>query len=187
MNVLEGSLDNKSIGPIILQPEHPYVFELVMSCKLVLFPPTLNGRWRSPKPSVMVLFSRRFLLTLMDSATLLVTISFLGFPTSTPSRLPYSSSQHPDRFDEHRRDTEVAPALLDSTFIQFFTTLMRSPDTARLIRSAYFRENVLQGNLSISDEQVTTSSAMALSSSIATTSDLTQADLYFESVANYGK
>ena len=75
-----------------------------------------------------------------------------------------------------------------STFIQFFTTLMRSPDTAKLIRSAYFRENVLQGNLSISDEQVTASSAMALSSSlIATTSDLTQADLYFESAANYGK
>ena len=47
VNVLEGSLDNKSIGPIILcslQPEHPYVFEFVMSCKLVLFSPALNGR-----------------------------------------------------------------------------------------------------------------------------------------------
>ena len=40
LNVLEGSLDNKSIGPIILcslQPEHPYVFEFIMSCKLVVF------------------------------------------------------------------------------------------------------------------------------------------------------
>jgi len=47
---------------------------------------------------------------------------------------------------------------------------------------------VLQGNLSISDEQVIASSAMRLSSSLtATTSDLTQADLYFESAANYGK
>lgn len=40
VNVLEGSLDNESIGPIILcslQPEHPYVFEFINSCKLVLF------------------------------------------------------------------------------------------------------------------------------------------------------
>lgn len=65
---------------------------------------------------------------------------------------------------------------------------MRTPDAARLVRSAYFRENVLQGNLSISDEQVTASSAMGLSSSlIPTTSDVIQADLYFESAANYGK
>ena len=193
------------------------------------------------------------------------------------SRLSYPSGQQPDHFDDHRRDTEAAPALLEdlsrllregyldgaeaegkmnkktqrgktqrskvtsvahaeindrlfqalgrdapknrdsaeemvqsiittqkntlkvrfpsspsshlrdaSTFDQFFTILMRTPDTARLVRSAYFRENVLQGNLSISDEQVTASSAMGLSSSIAT-SDLTQADLYFESAANYGK
>jgi hypothetical protein len=65
---------------------------------------------------------------------------------------------------------------------------MRTPDTARLVRSAYFRENVLQGNLSISDEQVTASSAIGLSSClIPTTSDVIQADLYFESAANYGK
>ena len=40
INVLEGSLDNKSIGPIILcslQPEHPYVFEFIVSCEFVLF------------------------------------------------------------------------------------------------------------------------------------------------------
>ena len=44
IDVLEGSLDDKSIGPIILcslQPEHPYVFEFTMSCKLV-FVPALN-------------------------------------------------------------------------------------------------------------------------------------------------
>jgi hypothetical protein len=65
---------------------------------------------------------------------------------------------------------------------------MRTPDTARLIRNTYFRENVLQGNFSISNEQVTLSSAMGPSSSlIPTTSDLIQADLYFESAANYGK
>jgi hypothetical protein len=36
INVLEGSLDNKSIGPIILcslLPEHPYAFEFIVSCK----------------------------------------------------------------------------------------------------------------------------------------------------------
>ena len=47
VNVLEGSLDIKSIGPIILcslQPEHPYVFEFIVSCELVLFTPTLNDR-----------------------------------------------------------------------------------------------------------------------------------------------
>jgi hypothetical protein len=47
VNVLEGSLDNKSIGPIILcsiQPEHPYVFEFIMSCKHVLFASALNDR-----------------------------------------------------------------------------------------------------------------------------------------------
>jgi len=47
VNVLEGSLDNNSIGPIILcslQPEHPYVFEFIVSCKLMLFAPALNDR-----------------------------------------------------------------------------------------------------------------------------------------------
>jgi hypothetical protein len=45
VDVLKGSLDNKSIGSIILfslQPEHPYVFEFIMSCKLVVFVPALN-------------------------------------------------------------------------------------------------------------------------------------------------
>lgn len=40
VHVLEGTLDNESIGPIIclsLQPEHPYVFEFILSCKIVLF------------------------------------------------------------------------------------------------------------------------------------------------------
>jgi len=40
VSVLEDSLDNESIGPIILcslQPEHPYVFEFIVSSKLVLF------------------------------------------------------------------------------------------------------------------------------------------------------
>lgn len=47
VNVLEGSLDNTSIGPIILcslQPEHPYVFEFIVSCKRVLFALGLNDR-----------------------------------------------------------------------------------------------------------------------------------------------
>lgn len=47
LNVLEGSLDDTSVGPIILcsiQPEHPYVFEFIMSCKFVVLVPVLNIR-----------------------------------------------------------------------------------------------------------------------------------------------
>jgi len=56
-----------------------------------------------------------------------------------------------------------------------------------LVRSSYFRENVLQGNLSISDEQVAAPSAVVPSSPLANTADPIQADLYFESAAGYGK
>jgi hypothetical protein len=38
LDVLEGSLDTKSVGSIILcslQPEHPYAFEFIESCKIV--------------------------------------------------------------------------------------------------------------------------------------------------------
>ncbi len=47
VNVLEGSLDNESIGPIILcslQPEHPYVFEFIVSCKFAPFVSTPSHR-----------------------------------------------------------------------------------------------------------------------------------------------
>jgi hypothetical protein len=42
LNVLEGTLDKGSIYPIILaslQPEHPYVFEFILSCKFLCFFP----------------------------------------------------------------------------------------------------------------------------------------------------
>lgn len=47
LNVLEGSLDNESLGPIILcalRPEYPYVFEFIISCELssFLFTPSLS-------------------------------------------------------------------------------------------------------------------------------------------------
>ena len=32
------------------------------------------------------------------------------------SRLPYPSGQQPDNFDDHRRDAEAAPALLEDIF-----------------------------------------------------------------------
>jgi hypothetical protein len=67
---------------------------------------------------------------------------------------------------------------------------MRTPEAAKLIRSSYFRENVLQGNLSISEEHANsvTSSGIAPSpSSPPITADPIQADLYFESAAGYGK
>jgi hypothetical protein len=62
---------------------------------------------------------------------------------------------------------------------------MRTPEVARLVRNTYFRENAPKGNLSISDEQVDSSSSMGPSS--AATVEPIRADLYFESAANYGK
>lgn len=47
VSVLEDTLDKESIEPIIvvsLQPEHPYAFEFILSCKLVLSFPVLNCR-----------------------------------------------------------------------------------------------------------------------------------------------
>src|SRR5260221_12874670 len=67
---------------------------------------------------------------------------------------------------------------------------MRTPETAALVRNSYFRENVLQGNLSVSDDNsnaAPSSSMEPSSSSLATTVDPIQADLYFESAAEYGK
>ena len=64
---------------------------------------------------------------------------------------------------------------------------MRTPEVATLVRSSYFRENVLQGNLSISDEQTTTPSAIVPYSPLANTVNPIQADLYFESADGYGK
>ena len=46
---------------------------------------------------------------------------------------------------------------------------------------------MLQGNLSISDEQITAPSAMVPSSPLANSADLIQADLYFQSADGYGK
>lgn len=56
-----------------------------------------------------------------------------------------------------------------------------------LVRGSYFRENMLQGNLSISDEQVATPLATGPSPSNIKTADPIQADLYFESAAGYGR
>ena len=67
---------------------------------------------------------------------------------------------------------------------------MRTPETAALIRNSYLRENALQGNLSISDENPNappSSSMEPSSSSLAAPVDPIQADLYFESAAGYGK
>jgi hypothetical protein len=46
---------------------------------------------------------------------------------------------------------------------------------------------MLQGNLSISDEQVAITSAMAPPPSLGNTTGPIQADLYFESATGYGK
>jgi len=46
---------------------------------------------------------------------------------------------------------------------------------------------MLQGNLSISDEQANGATSSTIGSSLATTVEPIQADLYFESAAGYGK
>ena len=42
LKVLEDCLDNESIILYSLQPEYPYVFEFIMSCKIALFAPALS-------------------------------------------------------------------------------------------------------------------------------------------------
>jgi hypothetical protein len=65
---------------------------------------------------------------------------------------------------------------------------MRTPETTRLIRRSYLLENVLQGNFSISDENVNVAtSAMGPFSSPAAIAEPIRADLYFESATGYGK
>jgi len=47
VGVLEDSLDDKSIGPILLcslLPEHPYVFEFIVSCELSIVVATPQRR-----------------------------------------------------------------------------------------------------------------------------------------------
>ena len=47
VTVLQDSLDNESIGSIIdvsIMPEHPYVFEFILSCKLARIVPMLGHR-----------------------------------------------------------------------------------------------------------------------------------------------
>ena len=63
---------------------------------------------------------------------------------------------------------------------------MRTPEASRLVRISYFRENMLQGDLSISDEQDAISSAQGPSLSLANKLGSVQADLYFESAPEYG-
>lgn len=43
LNVIEDRLDNESIIFCSLQPENPYVFEFIVSCKLVQFAPELSN------------------------------------------------------------------------------------------------------------------------------------------------
>ena len=67
---------------------------------------------------------------------------------------------------------------------------MRTSEIAGLIRSSYFNENVPQGNLPKSDENLnapTTSVTGPPSSSPTVTAVQIQADLYFESAAGYGE
>jgi hypothetical protein len=121
VNVLEGSLDNESIGPIILcslQLEHPYAFEFIVSCKLVLFAPV--ERLLTPTTAVSEDSSEVVLKYILDR----LPSDADGFRTSLGyhvlsrlsrclSRLPYPSDQQPVHFDNYQKDIEAAPALLE--------------------------------------------------------------------------
>ncbi|KAH9981609.1 P-loop containing nucleoside triphosphate hydrolase protein [Russula compacta] len=253
VNVLEGSLDHESIGPIILcslQPEHPYVFEFIVSFV--------------SKGSAKLL-SRFVLDSIPPDAGFQASLEYkiLSRLSHTLSRLSYPSGQQPEHLDEYRQNIEIAPALLEDLskllgegfldkaeaegrtnkrntqrgktqrskvvssvhaeindrlfralgreaprsrdaaeqlvksiidtqkdILKSFITLIRTPETARLVRSAYFRENTLQGNLSMSDEQDNVATWSAIESSppsLATTANQIQADLYFESATGFGK
>ncbi|KAH9985770.1 hypothetical protein BJV77DRAFT_1031292 [Russula vinacea] len=92
------------------------------------------------------------------------------------------------------RDRKSAEELIESTIAIQKEILevhlhhsLANPDVARLVRSSYIRENVLRGNLSISDEKVAIASAIGLSPSLTSTLDSIRADLYFESAVGFGK
>jgi hypothetical protein len=55
------------------------------------------------------------------------------------SRLPYPSGQQPDNFDDHRRDTEAAPALLE--------------DLSRLLREKYLDGAETEGKMNKKNTQ----------------------------------
>ncbi|KAI9510706.1 hypothetical protein F5148DRAFT_1177323 [Russula earlei] len=253
VNVLEGSLDKESIGPIILcslQPEHPYVFEFIIS---------------SVGEECVNLISRFVRDTLpsdIDAFRTSLSYKILSRLSSSLSRLSYPSGQQPENLDNYRRKVEMAPTVLEylttllregffdeeaenragkrnvhrgrtprskvaseehskiddllfhalgseaprsgdeaeetvqsimddqTDILEFFIMLLRMSETLKLVRNAYFRENVLQGNLSISDEHANpiTSSAMGPPpTSLVPAAEPIQADLYFESATGYGR
>ena len=129
VNVLEGSLDNESIGPIIicsLQPEHPYVFEFIVSCKFTLiFPyasPPLTFATAVSKDSAELL--SKFVLDSLrpgpNGFRASLGYKILSRLSRSLSRLAYPSDQQPEHLNDHRRDIEIAPEVLED-----LSTLLR--------------------------------------------------------------
>jgi len=140
VNVLEGSLDNKSIGPIILcslQPDHPYVFEFIISCKLVLLCSHVERRLtlvKAVSEDCIELVSQFMLKTLPSNADGFcdsLGYQILSRLSHSLSRLPYPSGQQPDHLDDYCRNTKAAPALLE--------------DLSKLLREGYLDEAVSEG------------------------------------------
>jgi hypothetical protein len=122
VHVLEGSLDNESIGPIILcslQPEHPYVLEFIISCKFVAFVPALNDPL-TPATAVREEGYKAVLQYILDrlpsdAGGFRASLGYqvLSRLSQSLSRLPYHPDQRPERLDDYRHDIEIAPALLE--------------------------------------------------------------------------
>jgi hypothetical protein len=69
------------------------------------------------------------------------------------------------------------------SFVQFFFTLLRRSEIATLVRNAYFRGNITQGERMDAGTLPETGANNPSSS----TGDLIQADLHFQSAAGYGQ
>ncbi|KAI0297515.1 hypothetical protein B0F90DRAFT_1819255 [Multifurca ochricompacta] len=213
VNVLQDTLDDESIGPII-------------RCSLSL----------EPVGHDTAAYISKFILNKFPSNAEGFTTS-LGYQilsrlSNCLSGLPYPSGQQPDGLEDHQTHTRMAPAILEylstlllsgvfdkagtgrrsnknmvqrfessrsksptgkprllaeemirstidtqKNILKFFITLIRRPEVGRLVRTAYLRENTLQGNPATG----------ATDSPLATSADTIQADLYFESPVGYGK
>ena len=122
LDVLEGSLDGESIGPIVfcsLQPEHPYVFEFIVSCKLTLFFPYASSplmlATAISKDSAELL--SRFVLDALpldaDGFRASLGYKILSRISRSLSRLAYPSDELPKRLNDFRREIEIAPKVLE--------------------------------------------------------------------------
>ncbi|KAH9172873.1 hypothetical protein EDB89DRAFT_841924 [Lactarius sanguifluus] len=106
VDVLEGTLDDYSTGPIIhfsLRPEHPYAFEFVISVKDVTSAYILDftlDKFSSNISSFSSSFGYEIVSRLSRSL----------------SQLPYPSNKLPEDLDDRCRLTQMASTILEDLF-----------------------------------------------------------------------